>query len=170
VAGQDVESDRRHSRLLPIWWHDSEPPYLETTLLFPLWFERKTPDTTTRFFSLLYGYVDGPELRTDYVLPPIFWLERSHDGSYRQSGVFLLWNDKRQGEQYEFTFIRRAGHGPARGDGPAAGGGERARPRAHVSRRIELLNILGIIRPSATRRGRPPRHRLLTCSPARSSR
>jgi len=147
LAGQDVESDRRHSRLLPIWWHDSEPPYLETTLLFPLWFERKTPDTTTRFFSLLYGYVDGPELRTDYVLPPIFWTEHSHDGSYRQTGVFLLWNDKRQGEQYEFTFLTLLGlvTGLHVETGLPPGGENVPDLGRTSSRKIELLDILGIV-------------------------
>ena len=105
LAGQDVESDRRHSRFLPIWWHDSEPPYLQTTMLFPLWFEREAVDSTTRFFSILYGYVDTPEMRTDYVLPPIFWMERSKTSDYRQAGLFLIWNDEYQAGQYEFTLF-----------------------------------------------------------------
>ena len=147
LVGQDVESQRRHSRALPIWWHDSEPPYLETTLLFPLWFERKAQDSTTRFYSLLYGYVDTPELYTGYVLPPLLWWEYSKDGTYRQSGVFLLWNDERQGEQYEFTLLTLLGLAtgvhvqlglPPEGETvPALG--------RTSSRRIEALDILGIV-------------------------
>ncbi len=147
LVGQDVESSRRHSRALPFWWHDSEPPYLETTLVFPLWFERSTPDTTTRFFSLLYGYVDGPELRTDYILPPVFYVERAHDGSYRRSGLLLLWDERRHGPLYDFTFITllglvtgvrvQTGLPPDGENVPALG--------RSSSRRIEVVDILGIV-------------------------
>jgi len=147
LVGQDVESERRHSRFLPIWWHTSEPPYLETTLLFPLWFERRTPSTTTRLFSLLYGYSDGPELRTDYILPPIFQIERSHDDAFRASDVMLLWEDRRDGPRYDFTFITLFGlvTGVRVQTGlPPDGEAVPALGRSG-SRRIEVADILGIV-------------------------
>ena len=147
LVGHDVESARHHSRALPFWWHDSAPPYYERTLLLPLWFERTTPDTTTRFWSLLYGYSDGPELRTDYILPPIFYVERSKDGAYRQSGLLLLWNEKREGPLYDFTFLTLLGlaTGVHVETGlPAAGENVPALDRTG-SRRIQVADILGIV-------------------------
>jgi hypothetical protein len=109
LVGNDVESGRTQSRFLPIWWHDEEGPYLQTTLLFPLWYSRTTLDSDIQFFSLLYGYSSGAEGRTDYVLPPIFWNQVSKDGSYRDTFLLFVYEDERTLEQRKLTFFSLLG-------------------------------------------------------------
>jgi hypothetical protein len=147
LVGQDVESERRHTRVLPFWWSSSAPPYSETTLLFPLWFQRTTAVSTTRFYSLLYGYVDGPELRTDYFLPPIFWVERSHDGNLRHSSLLFVWDEKREGPQHQLTVIPLLGlaHLLRLERGLPADGEQVPALGRDSSRRFELVNILGLV-------------------------
>jgi hypothetical protein len=147
LLGQEAEADRRHARALPFWWHDSEPPYLEQTLLFPLWFSRETHDSHTWFVSLLYGRVVGPETRTDYVLPPIYWVERAHDGSYRRSSLLLAWDESRRGEQREVSVLTLLGlatllhwQGGLPPEGEAVGAEGRS-----SSRRIRFADVLGLV-------------------------
>lgn len=147
LLGAEGEATRRHARALPLWWHDSEPPYLEQTLLFPLWYQRRSTDSQAWFASLLYGRIEGPELRSDYVLPPVFWMERAHDGSYRRSSLLLAWDETRRGAQYDVsavtllglaTLLRWQGGLPPQGEAVGAEGRD-------SSRRVELADVLGLV-------------------------
>jgi len=109
LAGQEAEATRRHTRVLPFWWHDSEPPYVEQTLLFPLWYSRESRDSQAWFASLLYGRSVGPEMRSDYVLPPVYWIERAHDGSYRRSSLLLAYDETRHGGQRDVSVVTLLG-------------------------------------------------------------
>lgn len=109
LVGNDIEAGRHQSRALPIWWHNDEGPYLQTTLLFPLWYSRTTEDSDIRFFSLLYGYSETAEARTDYVLPPIFWNQYSFDGSHRDTFLLFVFDHERWGEQRKLTLVSLLG-------------------------------------------------------------
>src|SRR5262245_19433452 len=41
--GRDVEAGRSHTRVLPFYWSDHDPPFRERTLWFPFWYQRDTP-------------------------------------------------------------------------------------------------------------------------------
>ncbi|MBM3985486.1 MAG: hypothetical protein FJ296_07345 [Planctomycetes bacterium] len=147
LVGRDVEGERRHARALPLWWHDSEAPYVSRTLVFPLWYERESADTHTRFWSLLYGRMDGPETTTHYVLPPLFWMEDAHDGSYHRSGLLLAWDEMRRGAQRDVTVVSLLGlatglrvQSGLPPEGEAVGDLGRA-----SSRRVSALELLGLV-------------------------
>jgi hypothetical protein len=109
LVGADVESGRHQSRALPIWWHNDEGPYVQTTLLFPLWYSRTTEDSDIRFYSLLYGSSITPEGRTDYVLPPIFWNQFSEDGSHHETFLLFVFKHERWDEQRTLTLVSLLG-------------------------------------------------------------
>lgn len=147
LAGAEAEASRRHARALPLWWHDSEPPYVEQTLLFPLWYQRSSPDSQAWFASLLYGRIEGPELRSDYVLPPVFWMERARDGSYRRSSLLLAWDETRRGAQSDVSVVTLLGLATLlhwQGGLPPQGEAVGAEGRA-ASRRVELADVLGLV-------------------------
>jgi hypothetical protein len=147
LVGHERESERTHSRFLPFWWQDSEPPYSSNTLLFPFYYERESPVETTRFFSLLYGYQDLGDLQRQYVIPPLFYREASVTQDYHRSGFLILYDWKHQDGQDEIVLLSLFGLVTAlhleRGlppDGetvPALG--------RSSSRRLELGNVLGIV-------------------------
>jgi len=147
LAGQDVEGDRRHARALPLWWHDSEPPYANQTLLFPLWYSRDSADSRTRFWSLAYGYVEGRETSSRYVLPPLFWIEDAHDGSYHRSSLLLAWDELRRGEQRDVRIVTLLGLATGlrvQSGLPAAGEAVGDLGRTS-SRRVSALELLGLV-------------------------
>ena len=147
LVGQDVEGTRRHSRALPFWWHDAEPPYLENTLLFPLYYSRQSAVEDTRFFTPLYGYVERGDLRSDYILGPVLWREYSRSTDYFRSSILFVYDWKHAGEQDDLSivsilglvklFTLESGRPPEGVTVPALG-------REH-SRRLEFINIFGLV-------------------------
>ncbi len=147
LVGQEHEGAHTHSRLLPFWWHDDNPPYSENTLLFPLWYSRHSAYEETRFWSLLYGYQDNPEMRTDYVLLPLFYNQRSKISDFHRSGIILLYDWRHDGPADDVVFLTLFGLAtllkvevgrPADGETvPALG--------RSSSRRIEVANLFNII-------------------------
>lgn len=147
LVGHEVEGTRTHTRVLPFWWQDAEPPYSENTLLFPLYYSRQSEVEDTRFFTPIYGYVERGELRADYVLGPILWRESSRSADYHRSSILFLYDWKHAGEQDDLTvlsifglvkaFDLESGRPPEGETVPALG-------REH-SRRFEIANIFGLI-------------------------
>lgn len=147
LFGQDVEGQREHARALPFWWRDHEPPYRERTLVLPFWYSEDTPAARTRFWSLLYGYTESDELRTDYVLPPLFVLERGPGADYRRAALLLAFDWRAEGEAHDLVLLNLLGLATglrAQTGRPAEGETVGALGRTS-SRRIELLNVLGIV-------------------------
>jgi hypothetical protein len=147
LAGQEREAARRHSRLLPFWWHDEDPPYGRNTLLFPLWYSRDSSAETTRFWSLLYGYRDTPEMRTDWVLLPLFYSQRSKVTDFHRSGLVLLYDWRHDGATDDVVLVTLLGLAtllkvesgrPADGETVPALGRE-------SSRRFEVANLFNLI-------------------------
>ena len=147
LVGRDVEATRSHARALPFYWHDDDPPYRERTLWFPFWYERHTANEEARFWSILYGYEDSPEVHSDYVLLPLFYSTRSKVSDYHRSGLLFLYDWKHDSTRNDVTFLSLLGlvtlfHGefglPPEGETVPALGRE-------SSRRFELGNILGLI-------------------------
>jgi hypothetical protein len=147
LVGADVESTRTHSRALPFWWHDAEPPYSENTLLFPLYYSRQSEVEDTRFFTPIYGYVERGDLRSDYILGPILWREYSRSADYFRSSILFVYDWKHDGEQDDLSilsifglvklFTLESGRPPEGQTVPALG-------REH-SRRLEFINIFGLV-------------------------
>ena len=147
LVGEDTEGERTHSRALPFWWHDADPPYSENTLVFPFWYSRTTPESRTRFWSILYGYQDTPDLRTDYVIPPIFWWQRSKTADENRYGVFLLWDWRHVDSRTDWTLLPILGLAHlAHWEGGYPGEGVRVPALGRESsRRFTLLNLLGLV-------------------------
>lgn len=147
LIGEDVESDRRHVRALPFYWSYSAPPFRDQLLVFPFYFSRTTAIEQTRFFSILYGYNDSEELRSDYVLPPLFYKQSSKTRDAWRSGFLFLydWNHLEDRDDVVFLsllglvtgFSARTGLPPEGESTPALG-------REH-SRAIEVLDVLGLV-------------------------
>ncbi|HTE05740.1 MAG TPA: hypothetical protein VK824_06040 [Planctomycetota bacterium] len=147
LAGQEHEGEHRHSRLLPFYWHDEDPPYARNTLLFPLWYSRDGAYETARFWSLLYGYQDNPELRTDYALLPLFYSQRSKVADFHRSGLLFVYDWRHDGPTDDVVFITllglatllhvEAGRPPEGETVPALG--------RSASRRIEVANLFNLI-------------------------
>jgi hypothetical protein len=148
LIGHEREAARTHTRVFPFYWRNTDAPYSESTLILPLWYSRNSPTGNTRFYSLLYGYIENGDVRSDYVLAPIFYMERSKTTDYYRSGIFLLydWRSYEDGRR-DFTFINILGLAylfkaqtglPPDGETVGSLGRE-------SSRRIELLNLLGFV-------------------------
>jgi hypothetical protein len=147
LVGHEVEGTRTHTRVLPFWWQDDEPPYEENTLLFPLYYSRQSEVEDTRFFTPIYGWVERGELRADYVLGPILWREYSRTADYWRTSILFLYDWKHEGEQNDISvlsffglvsaFSMQNGRPPEGETVPALG-------REH-SRRFEIANIFGLV-------------------------
>ncbi|MHC5212066.1 MAG: hypothetical protein ACYTG2_15210 [Planctomycetota bacterium] len=147
LVGHERESERTHTRILPFWWQDDEPPYSSNTLLFPLYYERESPVETTRFFSLLYGTQDFGDLQRQYVIPPLFYHEASRSADYHRSGLLIVYDWKHQDGRddvvllslFGLATVLRVERGlPADGETvPALG--------RSGSRRVEVGNVLGLV-------------------------
>lgn len=152
LLGRDVEGERTTSRALPFWWHDVDPPYSETTVLFPLYFSRLTPETTTRWFTPVWGYSSSPEERTDQVVLDVFDWQRSRVEDRWRSGLFLVYDwEHWPGGRNDFTLVPiigmsfHLGH-LARFQWGFPPEGERVGALGRTaSRRFELLNLLGFV-------------------------
>jgi hypothetical protein len=147
LVGKDVEADRRHMRVLPFYWHDSAPPYRDRTLYFPFYYTSDSAGETRRFYSFLFGQIDSPELHSDYVLLPLFYREYSKVSDSSRSGLMLIYDWRHEAGRTDFTFLPFLGLAPmlrmstglpADGETVPANGRE-------SSRRIELVNILGLV-------------------------
>jgi hypothetical protein len=147
LVGHEVEDARTHSRALPFWWHDENPPYSENTLLFPLYYSRQSAVEETRFFTPLYGYQERGDLRGDYVLGPILWREYSRSTDYFRSSILFLYDWKHEGERDDvkvLSFLGLATGLSVESGLPPDGETVPALGREH-SRRIEVANILGLV-------------------------
>jgi hypothetical protein len=147
LVGHERESERTHTRILPFWWHDDEPPYSSNTLLFPFYYGRQSGGETTRFFSLLYGYQDLGDLQRQYVVPPLFYREASRTQDYHRSGFLILYDWKHQGGRDDIVLFSLFGLVTAlhleRGLPPD---GETVPALGRTgSRRFELANVLGLV-------------------------
>lgn len=149
LVGQDVEAQRRTSWALPFYWREVDPPYVETTMVFPLWFERLGHESTFRFITPLYGYSSTPESRTDYAVLNVFDWERSRTGDAWRSGLFLVYDAEHRGPRTDLTLVPIIGMSVPLGHlarfqwgYPAQGVTVGALGRTS-SRRIELANLLG---------------------------
>ena len=147
MIAAERENETRHSRVFPFWWRNSDPPYSDSTLLFPLYYSRNSPAERRRFYSFLYGYVDGDEARTDWVLPPFFHYDRSKTEDVSSSGFLFLYDYRNEGSRQAFTLLPILGlaHAAKFEWGlPPQGVNVPALGRSG-SRRFELLNLLGFI-------------------------
>jgi hypothetical protein len=147
LAGREREAEHRHSRLLPFWWHDEDPPYGENTLLFPLWYSKDSEWETTRFWSLLYGYQDNPRMRSDYVLLPLFYSQRSKDSDYHRSGFLFLYDWRHDGPTDDVILVTLLGLATlvkVESGRPADGVNVPALGRSS-SRRIEIANLFNLV-------------------------
>lgn len=105
MVAAEREDETRSSRVFPLWWQSSDPPYAESTLLFPLYYSRSSPADERRFYSLLYGYVDGPEARTDWVLVPFFRWERSKTREMNSSWFLFVYDWEREEHVKQLTLL-----------------------------------------------------------------
>lgn len=105
LVGHDEEQPRSTSWALPLWWHEDDPPYVETTLLFPLWYERKAHDETVRWITPLYGWQTSPEARTDWVVLDVFDWQRSHVADAWRSGLWLVYDVDHRDARTDFTLV-----------------------------------------------------------------
>lgn len=147
TIGHSRENETTSTHVFPLWWSTNDPPYESSTLFFPLYYGRTSADVTTRFFSLLYGYSDSTEERTDWVLPPIFHWRRSKAADVWGSSLLLAYDWQHDYGKTSVTFLSLLGLAHVfKGEFglPAAGENVGALGRTS-SRRFDLVNILGII-------------------------
>lgn len=146
LAGEDVEADRRHMRVLPFYWHNSSA-YRESTLWFPFYYSVDSEHETRRFYSLLFGSIDSPELHSDYVLLPLFYREYSKVNESYRSGVMLVYDWRHEQDRTSVKLLPFLGLAPMfrlTYGLPADGETVPALGRSS-SRRLELINILGLV-------------------------
>jgi len=145
--GRDVEAGRSHTRVLPFYWSDHDPPFRERTLWFPFWYQRDTPTESARFWSFLYGYEDGELSRTDYVLLPLFWYERSKASEDWHSSLLLVWDWQHAPPQDNVTVLSLFNLATLfRGTFGLPPDGETVPALGRTSsRRFELVDILGLV-------------------------
>lgn len=147
LVGRDVEGDRSHTRALPFYWHDSDPPFGERTLWFPFYYTKDSPAERTRWYSILWGRHEEGEVVTDFVLPPLYYDQRSETVDYRRTGFFLLWDWRAEGERRDVTLVSLLGLATLAqwSSGlPAEGVMVGAEGRTS-SRRIKAGDVLGIV-------------------------
>lgn len=147
LVGQDVEAERRQAWILPFWWSTSDPPYYESTLVFPLYYGRTAVDERWQFFSILYGYIDKPESRTDCVLWPLFDITRSKTEDFTSSNLLFVYDWQHRANRKDFTLVPILGLAHAakfQWGFPAAGETVPSLGRTG-SRRFELLNVFGLV-------------------------
>jgi hypothetical protein len=147
LVGQSKERETRTTRVLPFWWSQVDPPYTETTVLFPLYYSRDSQTERRRFYSLLYGTVESDASRTDWVLAPFFYWTRSKTLDVGESALFPLYHWNYHESAHNFTLLPLLGLAhlyKAEWGLPAEGERVGALGRSS-SRRIELVNLLGII-------------------------
>ena len=147
LIGQERESDRSSAWALPFWWRTSDDPYSESMGLLPFYYGRTTPTETSRFYSLLYGYKETETWRNDYALIPLISHRASKVDDTTHTTVFPLYDWQTEQGVDDLTLIPLLGlaHLYKAGWGyPAAG--ERAGAMGRDgSRRLELVNLLGIV-------------------------
>lgn len=148
LVGADQEGDRGTRRALPFWWTGFDGQDNRTTLLAPLYYGHTSEDVTWRFYTPLWGYRDSPESRHDYVAFNLFDVGYSKTSERKRSGLFGVYGYENRGSgrtdvsimpiwglahlaKWELGF-------PAEGvTVPALG--------RSASRRVELLNVFGLI-------------------------
>ena len=147
TIGHSREDESTATHVFPLYWAWDDPPYSSSTLFIPLYYGRTSNDETTRFFSLLYGYSDSAEQRTDWVLPPIFHWRRSKEADVWGSSLLLVYDWQHDYGKTSFTFISLLGLAHVfRGEFGLPPEGEFVGALGRTSsRRFDLLNILGII-------------------------
>lgn len=147
MVGEDVESDRRHFRVLPFYWNFSAPPFREQTLVFPFYFSRTSPLERMEFYSFLYGYKESDELRRDHILAPLFFREVSKTEDYWRSGFLLLYDWTHRAGRDDMAFLSLLGlvTGFSASTGLPAEGETVGALGRESSRAIEVLDVLGLL-------------------------
>lgn len=151
LVGAEAEGERAMQKALPIYWHDVDPPYSETRVVFPLWYSRHTAESATRWYSILYGTYENPEERQDHLLLSLARWKRSKQADVWESGMWGVWDRVHHESVDTFTLvpvilpILGTAH-VARSEWgyPAEGVTTGAHGRTG-SRRFELLDVFGAV-------------------------
>jgi hypothetical protein len=148
LAGRDVENERRHTRILPFYWRDENPPYSSNTLVLPFYYERRSSIGASHWLSFLYGWEREGDIRRHYVLGPVLYTERSVSEDYHRTGFLLgLFDWTHTGPRDDLVLLAPLGlvTGLRLQRGLPAEGVEVPALGRSGSRRFEVANVLGLV-------------------------
>lgn len=148
LVGADGEGQRSTSRALPIWWSARDGDEVSATLVFPLWYERTSPDERSRWYGPLYRTRTTPEWTSRHLLVDVIDWGSDVSGERGRSGGFLLWDHTDHGAgRHDLTLVPVLGLAKLGSfqwgfppEGVTVGALER-----QASRRLTVLDVLSIV-------------------------